>query len=42
MGYTLGQVVRETTVNRATKTGKLSAVRSEDGSYTNDDREGQG
>lgn len=41
MGYTLGQAARaagrsKTTLNRAIKTGKLSAVRGEDGSYTID------
>lgn len=44
MGYTLGQAARtagrsKTTLNRAIKTGKLSVVRSEDGSYTIDPAE---
>jgi hypothetical protein len=44
MSYTLGQAARaagrsKTTLNRAIKTGKLSAVRSDDGSYTIDPAE---
>lgn len=44
MGYTLGHAARaagrwKTTLNRAIKTGKLSAVRSEEGSYTIDPAE---
>lgn len=44
MGYTLGQAARaagrsKTTLNRAVKTGKLSAIRSDDGSYTIDPAE---
>ena len=44
MGYTLGQAARavgrsKTTLNRAIKSGKLSAIRGEDGSYTIDPAE---
>jgi hypothetical protein len=39
MAYTLGQAARavgrsKTTLNRAIKSGKISAIRGEDGSYT--------
>ncbi|HEX3410324.1 MAG TPA: hypothetical protein VHT00_01285 [Stellaceae bacterium] len=44
MSYTLGQAARaaarsKTTLNRAIKTGKLSAMRSDDGSYAIDPAE---
>ena len=44
MSYTLGQAARavgrsKTTLNRAIKSGKLSAARGEDGSYTIDPAE---
>jgi hypothetical protein len=44
MAYTLGQAARavgrsKTTLNRAIKSGKISAIRGEDGSYTIDPAE---